>query len=170
MRNILSLSSSYLKLNGTNIPKRSLKKIHKVVSKVSYTTYYYYDQWQVLAEYNGAGVFQSLYVYGNYIDEVLMTDDGANDYYYTHDHLYSSAALIEDDGDVIERYEGACPERSRRNAYDNVHIMDGNYNSRSSTLYDNPYTFTGRRVGYPLKDAVYQKDQYFNAIYPPKVQ
>jgi RHS repeat-associated protein len=73
-------------------------------------------------------------------------NDTSNDYYYAHDHLYSTAALTDSAGDVIERYEGACPERSRRNAYGNVHIMDGNYNSRSSTLYDNPYTFTGRRL------------------------
>jgi len=79
----------------------------------------------VLAEYDSAGVFQRLYIYGNYIDEVPMMADGTNDYYYTHDHLYSTAALIDTNGEVVERYEGACPERSRRNAYGNVHIMDG---------------------------------------------
>ena len=60
------------------------------------------------------------------------------DYYYAHDHLYSTVALTDSAGDVVERYE--------YDAYGNVHIMDGNYNSRSSTLYDNPYTFTGRRL------------------------
>jgi len=57
------------------------------------------------------------------------------------------AALIDTNGDIIDRYEGACPRMSLAgNAYGNVHIMDGNYNSRSSTLYDNPYTLTGRRL------------------------
>ena len=62
----------------------------------------------------------------------------------------SFVALTDSAGDVAERYEGACPERSRRNAYGNVHVMDGNYNSRSSTLYDNPYTFTSRRRSEPM--------------------
>ena len=34
--------------------------------------YYYNDNWQVLAEYNDAGVLQMWFVYGNYIDEALM--------------------------------------------------------------------------------------------------
>jgi meiotically up-regulated gene 157 (Mug157) protein len=48
-----------------------------------------------------------------------MMDDGTSDYYYAHDHLYSTAALTDSAGDVIERYE--------YDAYGNVHIMDGNY-------------------------------------------
>ena len=95
----------------------------------------------MLAEYDGSNNLQRYFIYGNYIDEPLLMVDTTGqsdvDYYYAQDHLYSSAALIEDDGDVIERYE--------YDAYGNVHIMDGNYNSRSSTLYANPYTFTGRR-------------------------
>ncbi|MCD6175068.1 MAG: hypothetical protein J7K65_04780 [Planctomycetes bacterium] len=71
----------------------------------SAATYFYYnDQWQVLAEYDGTA-FGNLFVYGNYIDEVLRMNDGTNDYYYAHDHLYSPAALMETDGDVVERYE-----------------------------------------------------------------
>jgi hypothetical protein len=37
------------------------------------TTYYYYnDNWQVFAEFDGDDDFQRWYVYGNYIDEVLL--------------------------------------------------------------------------------------------------
>ncbi len=43
-----------------------------------------------------------------------------------HDHLYSPAALTDKDG--------------------NVTISDVNYAARSSSLYGNPYLFTGRRV------------------------
>lgn len=52
------------------------------------------------------------FVYGNYIDEVLVMadiDGGAvntitdGDYYYGHDHLYSVAALFDDTGAVVER-------------------------------------------------------------------
>jgi len=46
------------------------------------------------------------YVYGDYIDgAVRMSDRAGNDYYYAHDHLYSPAALINDSGDVVERYK-----------------------------------------------------------------
>ena len=49
---------------------------------------------------------QRWYIYGNYIDEVLrMSDSSSNDYYYLHDHLYSPAVLVEDNGTVVERYE-----------------------------------------------------------------
>ncbi len=38
------------------------------------------------------------YVYGNYIDEVLMMDDASSaaecDYYYRHDHLYSRQMVL----------------------------------------------------------------------------
>ena len=55
--------------------------------------YYNNNGWQVLSEYDGSNNFQRNYVYGNYIDEVLMmTDSGSNDYYYAHDHLFSPAA------------------------------------------------------------------------------
>ena len=54
------------------------RRIEKTDSIASQTTYYYYnDQWQVLAEYNGSS-FGNLYVYGNYIDETLRMNDGEN--------------------------------------------------------------------------------------------
>ena len=69
--------------------------------------YHYNDNWQVLADYNDAGVLQMWFVYGNYIDEVLMmrrpTGGYWYDYFYVHDHLYSPAALI----DAVGRGEGA---------------------------------------------------------------
>ncbi len=84
------------------------RRIRVIDSKASATTLYYYNpEWQVLAEYNGSNELQRSYVYGNYIDEVLvMTDEAAEgdpDYYYAHDHLYSVAALLEVDGDVTGR-------------------------------------------------------------------
>ncbi|MBL7214723.1 MAG: hypothetical protein ISS71_03485 [Phycisphaerae bacterium] len=68
------------------------------------TYYYYSDNWQVLAEHDGTS-FTNQYIYGNYIDEVLVMDDGANDYFYLHDHLYSPVALTDSAGAVVERYE-----------------------------------------------------------------
>jgi YD repeat-containing protein len=83
---------------------RRIRKIDSIAS--STTVYYNNNSWQVLSEYDGSNNFQRSCVYGNYIDEVLMmTDSGSNDYYYAHDHLFSPAALIDDNGTVVERYE-----------------------------------------------------------------
>ena len=70
--------------------------------------YYYNDNWQVLCDYNDSNVLQRRFVYGNYIDEVVLMVDGEdNEYYYAHDHLYSPAALINSGGAIVERYEYA---------------------------------------------------------------
>jgi len=71
------------------------------------TRYYYNNNWQVLAEtdYDSTGPTETQlrdYIYGNYIDEVLiMTDDSNAEHYYAHDHIFSVVALIEDDGDEL---------------------------------------------------------------------
>ncbi len=58
------------------------------------TLYYYNDNWQVLCEYNGGGSFERMFMYGNYIDEPIMTYSGGI-YFYVQDHLYSTAALVD---------------------------------------------------------------------------
>lgn len=82
------------------------------------TLFYYNPDWQVLAEYDDAGSLQRYFIYGNYIDEPLVVhrqSDG-EDYYYGHDHLYSTVVLLDDSGSVVERCE--------YDAYGTVHIMD----------------------------------------------
>jgi len=94
------------------------------------TRYYYNNNWQVLAEYDGSNNLQRYFVYGNYIDEVLLMNDGANEYYYVHDHLYSPVALINTNDTVVERYE--------YDAYCNVQILDASYEPRETSEYNNP--------------------------------
>ncbi|MCK5581208.1 MAG: hypothetical protein KAJ18_08035 [Candidatus Omnitrophica bacterium] len=87
---------------------RRTRKVDNIASTA--TLYYRNNQWQVLQEYDATGdTAQRYFVYGNYIDQVLMiTDtDSTNsvtdgDYYYAHNHLYSPTALMEADGDVIK--------------------------------------------------------------------
>jgi len=99
------------------------------------------------------------YVFGNYIDEVLVSVIPAQapnqDLYYAHDHLSSPVALLDDAGAVLERYERACPEHSRGNAYGTAMIIgigpDGLWFTtddveHTASLYANPYTFTGREL------------------------
>jgi len=99
----------------------------------------YNNNWQVLSETNADDVTQRWFIYGNYIDEVLLMKADGNDYYYAQDHLYSPAALIDSTATVIERYE--------YDAYGNPTIWDGTFqNTRETSNYGNPYLFTGRRV------------------------
>jgi RHS repeat-associated protein len=114
---------------------RRIGKWDAVASEATFC--YYNDGWQVLAEYDYMGLVRN-FVYGNYIDEPLVMNDGDNDYYYANDHLYSTAALLDDTGEVVERYE--------YDAYGTTHIMDASYNPRTESAYGNPYTFTGRHL------------------------
>jgi len=68
----------------------------------------------------------------------MHRDSDDKDYYYAHDHLYSVVALIDDGGNVVERYE--------YDAYGKAHILSSAYSVLSSAQYGNPYFFTGRRL------------------------
>jgi RHS repeat-associated protein len=119
---------------------RRIKKVDSVGGTTS--IYYYNDKWQVLSEYNGSNSPQRWFAYGNYIDEVLMMHTSTSVVYakfYVHDHLFSPVALV-------QRYHLDLKERYEYDAYGNCQIMDISYNPRSSSLYGNPYYFTGRET------------------------
>ena len=94
----------------------------------------------MLTEYDDSNNLQRKFIYGNYIDEVLLMKADGNDYYYAHDHLYSPAALIDSSGTVLERYE--------YDAYGNCSILEPNFapDPDGKSDYGNPYLFTGRRL------------------------
>ncbi|MHC4867679.1 MAG: RHS repeat domain-containing protein, partial [Planctomycetota bacterium] len=121
------------------------RRIRKIDSIAGTTRLYFYnDKWQVLTETDASETMQAWYAYGNYIDEVLLTAP-ANFWVltrcYVHDHLYSPAALTTGSGTVLERYE--------YDAYGEPTIWDPTFSSeRSSSSYDNPYYFTGRRADF----------------------
>ncbi len=118
------------------------RRIRKIDSNSSETTLYYYnDSRQVLCEYSGGGSFERMFMYGNYIDEPIMTYSGGI-YFYVQDHLYSTAALVDASGTPQERYE--------YDAYGQVHILDANFADDADGRSDcnNPYMFTGRRLDF----------------------
>jgi len=122
---------------------RRICKIDKIADPDVTTYYYYNNNWQVLTETDDNDYTLRSFIYGNYIDEVLTMIDHTNDdaeYYYAHDHLYSPVALMESDGDVVERYE--------YDAYGKPYFMDASFNllATQKSAYGNPYGFTGRRV------------------------
>ena len=114
---------------------RRIKVRDEIADKT--THYYYSDQWQVLSTYIGSTLDKS-FVYGNYIDEVLVMNDGTDDYYYLHDHLYSPVALLNASGSVIERYE--------YDAYGKMQVLTPAFVPLSFSQYANAYYFTGREV------------------------
>ena len=74
------------------------------------TKRFYHAGQRVIEEYDAAGTpaRQRYYVWGNYIDELLMFNDDAgddSDYNVCHDQLYSAHALLSKaDGAIVERY------------------------------------------------------------------
>ena len=135
-----------VKIKKNNITKAEFdydalgRRIRKIDSVASQTTVYYNNSnWQVLCEYDGAGNYKRMYVYGNYIDEVLYKSGDSSSLYYVNDHLYSPTALVSrDNGSVLERYE--------YDAYGMPHIYDGSFNTRTQSSYANCRMFTGRET------------------------
>ena len=106
--------------------------------------YYYNDNWQLLCDYSTSTTLYRLFVYGNYIDEVLMINSSTGltpAKLYVHDHLYSPAALL-------NRPTGAVCERYEYDAYGKCYILDGSYYPRSTSSYGNPFYFTGREMDF----------------------
>jgi len=147
-------------------------KTDDLVTAANTRLYYYNDRWQVLNEYDNQNNFTAFYIYGKIeeshikingqsaadyfknminpilaevyhpkgcVDEVLYTANTTGGYYYLHDHLFSPVALLDYiSGSVVERYE--------YNAYGKAAIYDSNFTLRTSTLHNNPYLFTCRRL------------------------
>jgi len=65
------------------VQKDSVDSVPSVV-----TLFYHNPEWQVLAEYDGAGAQQRYFIYGNYIDEplVMHRESDDEDYYYPEFH------------------------------------------------------------------------------------
>jgi RHS repeat-associated protein len=87
------------------------RRIEFIDAVGSVTKRYLHDADQVIEEYNGAATpaRQRYYVWGNYIDELLMmhNDDGGSgtDYFVCHDQIYSPQALLNSTGSIVERYD-----------------------------------------------------------------
>ncbi|MCP4707885.1 MAG: RHS repeat-associated core domain-containing protein, partial [Planctomycetes bacterium] len=106
-----------------------------------YIRYYYNKDYQVLSETDEDDAELRSFVYGRGLDEVLlMLDPNGTDYYYLHDHLKSVVAVVDEDGDILERYE--------YDAYGQPTMWLGDYDTLNQEIspYGNPYYFTGRRV------------------------
>ena len=103
------------------------RRVSKTVDGI--TTYFIYDEDEVIAEYDGTGTLTAEYIPGPTIDEILAMERDGNIYYYHYDGLGSVTEITDSSGAIIENYE-----------YDSF-----GYPSVTGSLIQNPYMFTGRR-------------------------
>ncbi|MGK7955408.1 MAG: RHS repeat-associated core domain-containing protein, partial [Crocosphaera sp.] len=135
-------------------------------------TDFYYDGNRVVEERDGSNVLTQQFVYGNYIDEVLVMDrnlDGDNNaigfgdqrLHYHQDALFSVYAVTDENGDIAESY--------LYDPYGEVTVFDASGNivadnawGAANSLIDNPYLFTGRRFDEET-GLYYYRARYYDA-------
>ncbi|PCJ54346.1 MAG: hypothetical protein COA79_22045, partial [Planctomycetota bacterium] len=111
------------------------RRIQKDVDGV--VTNFVWNRFNVIEEQDSLGALVKDYVYGAiYIDEIVMLNDGSNDYYHLSDYRFSVIALSDSSGNIIERYE-YTPFGERT-------VMNNAYTVITSGLVGNEYGFTGR--------------------------
>ncbi|HQG06824.1 MAG TPA: RHS repeat-associated core domain-containing protein [Anaerohalosphaeraceae bacterium] len=135
------------------------RRIEKADPQGNTAERYYYDDQRVLLRTQVSGGVESdsrMFVFGNYVDEVLlMRLPTETEYLYGHDHLYSVVCLFDESGSVQERCE--------YDAYGKVIVLSTNYEPRTTSLYGNPYTFTGRELD--ILDGGNLQVMYYRARY-----
>ncbi len=96
---------------------------------------------QVIADYSSGSSPTSTplyrYVWGDYIDEPILRQTGSSSLrYYHHNQQFSTIALTNFDGEVIERYAYT--------AYGKMDVLTASGTSRAWSTNANRYTYTGR--------------------------
>ena len=76
--------------------------------------------------------------YGNYVDEVLLYQNGGSKYYAHDNHLYSVGAMTDGAGVVVERY--------RYDAYGERTVMDAGGVVMAKSAIGMQRGFTGYRA------------------------
>jgi RHS repeat-associated protein len=128
---------------------------------------YIWDGWRLLQERNAlTGAVIADYYYGpNYVDELLLcrrdldgngsyAADGSEDFYYLTDHQYSTLAIVDGRGTIVERYSYT--------PFGEASYYDGDGAPIGGSAIGNRFLFTGRERHeiLPLYD-------YRNRMYDP---
>jgi RHS repeat-associated protein len=100
------------------------------------TTYYIYDGEKPILEYDSGGTSVGVNVYGKGVDEILERVAAGAVYYPQQNHEGSVTLLTDASGNVIERY--------RYDVFGTPTIYTPSWTTRSNTIYDNRFLFTGR--------------------------
>jgi RHS repeat-associated protein len=123
------------------------RRVAKIADPASVpsTNFYFYDQSRIIEEQSISGTTLATYTYGNYVDEVLTMDRAGQTYYYHQNALWSTLALSDSTGAVVERYA--------YDVYGYVTVLDASYVPRSLNSWGTPHSaatnrflFTGREL------------------------
>ena len=123
----------------------------------STTTHFYYsDSWQCLEERLGtATTADKQYVWGvRYVDDLVLSDKGANRYYYCQDANWNVVAALNTSGAVQERYAYT--------PYGVVEYLTNSFGSSSSSSISNEFLYIGRRLD-PETEIYYYRNRYYHA-------
>jgi RHS repeat-associated protein len=102
-------------------------------------TRYYYSGNRIIEERDSGDAVKATYTYGSYIDEPLTMDRDGNRYYYHSNRVFSTYALTDSSGQIVERYSYT--------PYGQVTTFDAAYqNAGLLSRVGNPFTFTGREL------------------------
>lgn len=110
-------------------------------------TRYFYDNDNILFEYNDAGTIGNRYTHGPGVDEHLMITTGKDKYYYHADGLGSTITLTDSTGSAVQTYN-----------YDSF----GNMKDQKNRV-EQPYTYTGREWDKET-GLYYYRARYYNPM------
>jgi RHS repeat-associated protein len=99
-------------------------------------TCFFYDDARTVEEQSCGGGTPATYTHGNYVDEVLTRDTGAQRLYYHQNALSSVVALTDAAGNVVERYT--------YDTYGSPTIYDPLFTILAASAVGNRILFTGR--------------------------
>jgi RHS repeat-associated protein len=98
---------------------------------------YYSADWQVVEEQVGGSMLAQYVWSPEYVDALVERDQGGQRLYATQDANWNTTSLVDTSGNVVERYT--------YDPYGKASVLDGGWNPRSSSSYDNRYLFQGGR-------------------------
>ena len=142
------------------------------------TTTFYYDGWRVVEERDVSDDLIQQYVYGIYIDEVLLMDRdldadnsavgvGDQRLFYQQNTLYSFFALTDTTGNIVEGYKYDAYGRPTVYQPGTNGVVDFGGDDIITpgglSAVGNPYLFTGRRYD-PETGLYHYRTRYFDAM------
>jgi RHS repeat-associated protein len=135
------------------------RRTRKVVTNsgpVNGATSFYYDGWRNVEERDSADTLTQQYIHGIYLDEPLALDHiGGTQLFYHQNTLYSTFALTDTTGNVVEGYQ--------YDAYGQQTVLGPDFTTVLGTIstVGNPYIYTGQRFD-PETGLYYYRARYYD--------
>jgi RHS repeat-associated protein len=117
-----------------------------------------YDGDQIIADVATNGAVLRTYVWGSGIDNLLALTtygEGTNTYYAVKDHLNSVHALVDESGNIVERYE--------YDAWGRITVFNAAGDELSKSAIGNRYCFQGREIDWST-GLYYFRARWYDAI------